>query len=1578
MVARGWYGAERGGGACGTGGAVPGSVFAVVVEPGGRRVVEESSVPLRVPGGPVDLRLRPRGGAFVPVRPLVGLSIARRLSGGVGVGGSGVRVTMVGASRSVSRLSGNSVFFSDVGRDVDGVVTPTVRGVDLSAVLRSVRSAEVLWYRVRVPAGDRLVSVAGGGARVVSDGHTVVNVLPPSARDAQSSPVPVTMTVVGDELVVRVEHRGADLAYPIIVDPQLQAPLSMPGWVFSNFGTPFQAGAPGSFVALPEPYSPSLPGQGEWVWDAGQNTGTSGGTPLISSITFGDMTASSNIPDFLVWLGANDASPSTNTFHMIWSSYWGSVPSSVTRSTGNYGPGIGIELKAGWYNNGFGQYENYGGSFSVGSILVTFADGSSQNVLAGLGVGQEGRSNPGAPYDPGCIGGDPVKCATGNFFETQTDTSAPYRGSDLSVARTYNSQDAASQSSAGPFGYGWGSVLSDRLVVNQAASSATVTQANGSTIAFAMNSNGTFSAPSTLVQATLVKRADGSYLYTLPDRSSITFDSSGRFVSEADRNGNQVTATRNGAGEVTALTDGGGRSISLAYNTEGTVSSVTDPAGNAVSYQYDGSGNLTQVTDLRGGVWTFGYDASHQLTSMTNPRGGVTTNTYDSSNRVTAQTDPMNRRWTWSYTTASSGLPETIVTDPNGNQANETFNEADEPVQIVDAAGTSVATTRSFTYNTDGLVTKMVDGRGKTTTYTYDAAGNRTGVTDPNGHTTSWSYDTNRDLTSTTSPMGRATTIVYDANGNPTSVSRTLTETGQTQTTGYAYDTHGDLASVTDPRGHTSTFTYDASGDLLTATDPVGNETSYAYDALGRVTSMVSPRGNVPGGSPSQYTTSYSYDAAGDLTSETDPRGDTTAYGYDAAGNQTSMTDPDGNATTFTYDADNELTKVTRADGSTEISSYDADGNLTGQTNAAGHATTYAYNALSQLTTETDPLNRSTSYGYDADGNLATVTDPTLRVTTYGYDDGERLTSIHYSNGTTPNVSYGYNADGQRTSMTDGTGSSSYSYDSLGRLTSTTDGSGNTVTYSYDLADNTTALGYPGAHTVSRSFDSDNRLSSVTDWLGNQTSFAYDEDSNLISTTFPAGTGETDTYAYTRAEQLSGVTMAAGTTTLASTTDTLDANGQTTSTTQTGLPGPATTTYGYSRLNQLTTAGSNSYAYDAANNATTLDGNSGYSYDAAGELAQAPASADPANGTPTDYSYNALGQRTSATPESASSTNYTYNQAGELTSVTPGGSYAYNGDGLRASKTVGATTATFVWDDTAAILSDGTNSYIYGPDGLPTEFIDHSGIPYYLHHDRLGSTRMLTDSSGAATATWSYNPYGAVNGQTGGQSPTVGYAGAYTDSETDLIYLRARYYDPTTAQFITRDPLEAQTGAPYTYAADNPTNATDPTGLATVGPGLPGLETLPEGPATTPWPTDPIPPSTLPGIVTDPIPPTLPTGTAYPEQPAPTPGRTETIPEQCPFSSITAADGGGTFGAGGGGPKRSPKWQPPTNPPQMPPSDVPAGWRVRVMPPAPGYPNGYWRLEKPMQQGGWQGIDPSTMKPGSQPETHVPLPEGEA
>jgi RHS repeat-associated protein len=57
-----------------------------------------------------------------------------------------------------------------------------------------------------------------------------------------------------------------------------------------------------------------------------------------------------------------------------------------------------------------------------------------------------------------------------------------------------------------------------------------------------------------------------------------------------------------------------------------------------------------------------------------------------------------------------------------------------------------------------------------------------------------------------------------------------------------------------------------------------------------------------------------------------------------------------------------------------------------------------------------------------------------------------------------------------------------------------------------------------------------------------------------------------------------------------------------------------------------------------------------------------------------------------------------------------------------------------------------------------------------------------------------------------------GYAGEYTDP-TGFLYLRARYYDPSTAQFLSVDPLVDSTGSPYGYTDGNPLQFVDPLGL---------------------------------------------------------------------------------------------------------------------------------------------------------------------
>ncbi|MEY2422823.1 MAG: hypothetical protein QOI95_2890 [Acidimicrobiaceae bacterium] len=169
--------------------------------------------------------------------------------------------------------------------------------------------------------------------------------------------------------------------------------------------------------------------------------------------------------------------------------------------------------------------------------------------------------------------------------------------------------------------------------------------------------------------------------------------------------------------------------------------------------------------------------------------------------------------------------------------------------------------------------------------------------------------------------------------------------------------------------------------------------------------------------------------------------------------------------------------------------------------------------------------------------------------------------------------------------------------------------------------------------------------------------------------------------------------------------------------------------------------------------------------------------------------------------------------------------YAYNSTGLRKSKTSPTGIATgFTWSQATGLpmlLSETTaattTSYIYGPGGLPVEQLTSSGgtpTVMYLHHDQLGSTRLISDAAGTTLSTFTYDPYGKLSGSTGTVATPLGFAGQYTDPETGFQYLRARYYEPATGQFLTRDHIEAWTGDPYGYAANSPLSFAAPTRLA--------------------------------------------------------------------------------------------------------------------------------------------------------------------
>ena len=262
-----------------------------------------------------------------------------------------------------------------------------------------------------------------------------------------------------------------------------------------------------------------------------------------------------------------------------------------------------------------------------------------------------------------------------------------------------------------------------------------------------------------------------------------------------------------------------------------------------------------------------------------------------------------------------------------------------------------------------------------------------------------------------------------------------------------------------------------------------------------------------------------------------------------------------------------------------------------------------------------------------------------------------------------------------------------------------------------------------------------------------------------------------------------------------------------------GVTSENSTTYGYDGAERLTSSslGPSPLGYDLASQLTSASSTT-YAYDNAGELSTGTVSSNV-----TKYVYNPEGERTSTTPPTGPASTYTWNQAEELSSFTQGSNtvtYAYNGNGLRMSKTGAAGKYPYVWDVAEGLplmLANIFTDYVTGPDGLPLEQITGSTVTYFTH-DQLGSTRLLTNASGASVGTYTYTPYGTVASHTGSVSTNLGFAGQFTDNESGLEYLRARYYDPATGQFLSVDPSILATSSPYAYGNNSPLNFGDRSG----------------------------------------------------------------------------------------------------------------------------------------------------------------------
>ncbi|MDA4848350.1 RHS repeat-associated core domain-containing protein, partial [Hoeflea poritis] len=151
---------------------------------------------------------------------------------------------------------------------------------------------------------------------------------------------------------------------------------------------------------------------------------------------------------------------------------------------------------------------------------------------------------------------------------------------------------------------------------------------------------------------------------------------------------------------------------------------------------------------------------------------------------------------------------------------------------------------------------------------------------------------------------------------------------------------------------------------------------------------------------------------------------------------------------------------------------------------------------------------------------------------------------------------------------------------------------------------------------------------------------------------------------------------------------------------------------------------------------------------------------------------------------------------------------------------VGAGTDTLYPDADAEIDATGTpvSAGVYAL-GAYTRY-PHMDIklvgtsPQYIHRDHLSSVRFVTDATGNLVEQTAYASYGEPTNAA--MSTQKGYINERHDPETGLMYLNARYMDPSFGRFISPDdwdPIIDGVGPNrYAYAANDPVNKSDPNG----------------------------------------------------------------------------------------------------------------------------------------------------------------------
>ncbi|ACX96924.1 RHS repeat-associated core domain-containing protein [Halothiobacillus neapolitanus] len=790
------------------------------------------------------------------------------------------------------------------------------------------------------------------------------------------------------------------------------------------------------------------------------------------------------------------------------------------------------------------------------------------------------------------------------------------------------------------------------------------------------------------------------------------------------------------------LADGSTQLTRISYNPKGNVTQTVDPLGRTVNLIYATNGvDVVEVTrnTLAGAdiLARLTYNAQHEPLTYTDAAGQTTTYAYNGAGQRTSMTDPL-------------GQVTTYVYDANGYLQ-----------KVVNADG---KTRNSYTYDGFGRVASSTDSEGHTLRYSYDALNRLTTVTYPDGtsRTVTWGK---LDPVATTDREGRTTTYAYD------SVRDLISKTDpMNQVTQYGYYANGKLESLTDPNGNTSTWARDIEGRVTGKTYPDGSQTGYTYDITGRVIERSDALGQntaysyalddrligISYSNALQPTAAVQlgYDASYPrLTTRTDGQG-TTTYGYYPAGvlGAGQLASEQGqnshDSLQYTYNALGLLASQT-VDGATERYQYDALSRQTGDSNALGDFTTAYLGETSQPVSQTisrngQPVPYQIQYQYENNqsdrrlkailndiinqGRLQPVagftftTSPENLILSRAENQNED-TDAHHKHDFgrhwgLPDWMFGW-ADRHDTDCRDHGHGFGFGHDRHGCTSD--QGGQQALQYQYDDALRLIAAedGSPRDNRGHKGGKSGSRNGNTG---SNAESYQYDAASNLTDITI-------------------------GKTSIALTIN---------------------------ALNQIVTAGSTAYRYDANGNLLD-DGINTYTWDAADRLVTIT---NQQTGHTSQFAYDGLSRRISVTETDSGGTPETTH-------------YLWCGTRICEAR-----------DSSDTVLA---RYYAQGER--------HGSTIAYYAQDQVGSVVATVDPQGQITSRLKYDSYGNII-QSSGTLPDYRYAELYAHPQSSLYLATYRAYDPKIGRWLSRDPIRETGGINlYAYVTSNPVINIDPKGL---------------------------------------------------------------------------------------------------------------------------------------------------------------------